>query len=375
MRLDSIVPAEEVLGVTEALLDCPSLEDASDRLARPVGDFVGARSAALFQFRWDNGLPRVGFSSCFGVDPTYHALYNDHYFRHDPLVHSAMLRSGRQPGTRPEVGLFCLADISDYDRLMKTDYYNDFFRPISVHHVLAISVPTGRPEESLVMGLHRPADAKPFDAEDMARARAVSRTVMTKFQALLRDVQLAEKTAIIDILAETRGGRAVLAIDSKGMILYRNRIEGSRPFSDLQAGTALPDSLMALVRPAMRQLDREGQPPGGKPLAVTTGEGLGLAVSLRHISGGGMARRYVLTLERESRPDMESRAAALGLTRRESVIARAVAEGYSNGAIANLYSISVRTVENHLRAIYAKCGASSRTRLTHMLLNDAGETP
>lgn len=57
----------------------------------------------------------------------------------------------------------------------------------------------------------------------------------------------------------------------------------------------------------------------------------------------------------------------LKLTRREVEVAEAVASGLSNKQVADSLEISVRTVENHLRSIFAKCNVATRTRLAAKL--------
>lgn len=52
------------------------------------------------------------------------------------------------------------------------------------------------------------------------------------------------------------------------------------------------------------------------------------------------------------------------LSARELEIASAAAAGLYNKQIANNLAISVRTVENHLRSIYAKVGVTTRTQLS-----------
>ena len=51
------------------------------------------------------------------------------------------------------------------------------------------------------------------------------------------------------------------------------------------------------------------------------------------------------------------------LSSRESEVVAAVAEGLSNKEVACALGISVRTVENHMRAVFAKLKLSSRTQL------------
>ncbi|WP_262844298.1 helix-turn-helix transcriptional regulator [Sphaerisporangium corydalis] len=66
------------------------------------------------------------------------------------------------------------------------------------------------------------------------------------------------------------------------------------------------------------------------------------------------------------------RLSAPGLTAREYEIARLAAGGLANREIATRLVVSVRTVENHLRAVYAKLGVTGRTDLGPFT-GDSGE--
>jgi DNA-binding CsgD family transcriptional regulator len=57
----------------------------------------------------------------------------------------------------------------------------------------------------------------------------------------------------------------------------------------------------------------------------------------------------------------------MALTSREKEVADAVAIGLSNKQVAESLGVSVRTVENHLRSIFAKCNVASRTALAAKL--------
>ena len=61
---------------------------------------------------------------------------------------------------------------------------------------------------------------------------------------------------------------------------------------------------------------------------------------------------------RQSRP-----ASSCGLSAREQEVARLVARGLSNKAIAAQLHLSVRTVESHVRHVLAKAGLDNRTQL------------
>ena len=49
-----------------------------------------------------------------------------------------------------------------------------------------------------------------------------------------------------------------------------------------------------------------------------------------------------------------------GLTRREAEVLRLIAGGLSNREVADVLSLSEKTVENHLTSAYGKIGADNR---------------
>ena len=50
-----------------------------------------------------------------------------------------------------------------------------------------------------------------------------------------------------------------------------------------------------------------------------------------------------------------------GLTGRETEVLHLVAEGYTDGEIAEFLTISVFTVQNHVKSILSKTGTANRT--------------
>jgi DNA-binding CsgD family transcriptional regulator len=62
-----------------------------------------------------------------------------------------------------------------------------------------------------------------------------------------------------------------------------------------------------------------------------------------------------------------------GLSQREAEVAKAVVTGLSNKQVAESLGVSVRTVENHLRSIFAKCGVTTRTMLAARLVRGNGD--
>ena len=70
-------------------------------------------------------------------------------------------------------------------------------------------------------------------------------------------------------------------------------------------------------------------------------------------------------------PAFEPWAGALRLSAREGDVAGLLVQGLRNAEIASALGISLRTVENHLRAVFGKAGVRSRTRLLRHYLDRA----
>jgi DNA-binding CsgD family transcriptional regulator len=81
----------------------------------------------------------------------------------------------------------------------------------------------------------------------------------------------------------------------------------------------------------------------------------------------GSARCVVSTNTRESRPQTAGKAFGL-LSPREREIARMVANGYTNKAIAKVLDISSWTVSTHLRRAFGKLDVGSRAAMVARLL-------
>lgn len=86
-----------------------------------------------------------------------------------------------------------------------------------------------------------------------------------------------------------------------------------------------------------------------------------------------MARAMVLAALLHEKPaSIASRAESHpSLSDREYEVARSVASGLTNKEVGAVLGISVRTVENHLRSIFAKLGVRSRFRLAARLREGA----
>lgn len=71
-------------------------------------------------------------------------------------------------------------------------------------------------------------------------------------------------------------------------------------------------------------------------------------------------------------PDQSGPGPLAGLTPQQQRIARCVAEGATNREVALRLSVSPRTVDHHLRNVFAALGVRSRTELARLLDRGGG---
>ncbi|EED36865.1 transcriptional regulator, LuxR family protein [Luminiphilus syltensis NOR5-1B] len=72
-------------------------------------------------------------------------------------------------------------------------------------------------------------------------------------------------------------------------------------------------------------------------------------------------------VDTDSSITMERRMKRFGLSRREKQVVELLRQGLSSLHIADQLNISARTVNNHLRSVYDKCGVHNRTALIYQL--------
>lgn len=70
----------------------------------------------------------------------------------------------------------------------------------------------------------------------------------------------------------------------------------------------------------------------------------------------------------QRRPLRRRRTDEIGLSPREREVARLVAQGYTNGEIAETLSISAWTVATHLRRVFGKLNVRSRAHMVAALI-------
>ncbi len=203
------------------------------------------------------------------------------------------------------------------------------------------------------------------------------------------DHQSLETAALAATFDRLNG--AVLLLDGQGTVLHANG-RARRLLSDRADRFPTPGNRLrpadaqarAILLAALQQAERGDTALGPDGVAIPFGDGtgtswIGTVISL--VDGSrrplGMHYRAAAILNiRELRRDLPVPRAALaalyGLTRRETAIAAAIAEGGGVPAASAVLGIGVETVRTHLASVYRKTGAGGQTELVRLLASIAG---
>ncbi|MGQ0815655.1 MAG: LuxR C-terminal-related transcriptional regulator [Gemmatimonadota bacterium] len=242
---------------------------------------------------------------------------------------------------------------SDYDRYIKSAYYNEYAAPNEAHDTMTLACALeGAPAPfSMLQFWHARPNGKRFGAREAAILRVLSPAFRAGVETHMRmGQQRANLFATIDAL-----GQAVLVCDISGAVVHQ---------------TPALDSMLAA--------DAEGAQLRNEMLATRTGV---LEVQTSHAcyvirptmfanAMGSMSLRLI-ALERRTpvpRSEHELRG-AYGLTRAKIRVATLIARGLPNADIAQLLSISPHTARRHTEKILQKLKVRSRAEVARLLFS------
>lgn len=208
------------------------------------------------------------------------------------------------------------------------------------------------------LALYREGDAPPF-------AAAEARELGTASELLADAVQRCLFSLVSDLDPAHPAGPAVFIIDAADEVTHvspaaRTAIE---ELGGWEHGS-LPTSLLAVAAVA-----RTG--PVGSATRARGRSGGWMTLRAALLDGPAGRADVVVSVEPTPRADLSRLAlAAHGLTAREEEVAVLVLQGASTKSIASALYLSPHTVQDHLKAIFAKLGVSSRRQMIAQLVLD-----
>lgn len=358
---------KDILEINSDLLACRTLDELRMRAMASMRRILDADSSVFFTVSHTEECPNIDRGLAYGADEKVLANYHDHYMNLDPFLSRAMNEkfSCRFP-------IIVSDQLVNYRSFERTEFYNDFFRPISVHSILGITLNCGARSIGL-LAVHRPRNARRFNQHDQARARLAIPGLSAALQRIMTLEKIDERDWLLDNLVPELPCEGVVVLDSELNPIYCD----ARAHDLLRVLSGNSLNSVEIPEPVRRVCTRLMEGPDqavnfSAPRIELDYQGANkLGARVRLASAGTRGVRLIVCFEKEQKSLVcGHKLKALGLTRREIDIVQLVCLGQTSCQIAENLRISERTVENHLRSIYTKSGVHSRTRLIYHLIAD-----
>ncbi len=298
--------------------------------------------------------------------------YEAYYYREDQWVAGGLRHPGRAILGR---------EVAPEDWYKTSEFLNDLCAQAGVHELVGATVPLGG-SVSGVIGVHRPREAPLFGARDVDRLNVLIPHLKRAMQITLRLTGARiDYQAALDGLERT--GTAVMVVDRNAMILSANTLaemllrRGGSLKSVNGRLTAVErkvaDRLACLIRSATGAGAAPGGPGGGVAIERED-EKLPMTVLVTpfrpKLAGFDAGLPAALVFVRD--PETPAIATGIlkdlfGLTPAQASVAARIAEGHDPEHIAVMLHISLYTVRDHLKIVFAKTGTSRQSQLVALL--------
>jgi DNA-binding CsgD family transcriptional regulator len=206
--------------------------------------------------------------------------------------------------------------------------------------------------------VHREDGPRGFTPEE---ARLVARLSKHVGEGLRRSLLAAAEKTTVD-----PDGPGVLVVAEDGSLVATTEA-GERWMWELEDTELSHERLTLAVQSVLARLvgNQTENPPIAEPsVRVRTRSGRWVAVHAAPMAGLGENRHVAVVIEPAKPAELAPIILlAHGLTRREGQVAQLALQGRTNKRVARDLRISEHTVEDHLKAIFAKVGVSSRGEL------------
>ena len=241
--------------------------------------------------------------------------------------------------------------------------YREVLRPAGLGPELrAVLRDHGRPWGALV--LFREAGAPDLSDDEVRTVAALAPDVAAAVRRTLLVSELAHRDT------DEGPGMAVLRLDG-GTVRLELASRAARTLLEQVPDTLAAGGLPVVVTMMASSLAAEGGAGQRRRVRLRSGRWVSLQLDSLSPEDGDDAGRLSLVIERVGPYELADVIAdAYGLTAREREVARLVVSGYSNPQVAGALFISLATVQDHLKKVFAKLGVRSRHELTARMFFD-----
>jgi DNA-binding CsgD family transcriptional regulator/PAS domain-containing protein len=320
------------------------------------------------------------------IDPQWADRYAEHFAQRNPLLKTD---DPREFARRWELRILTDEDWMPKEELVRTEFYNDFWRPQDIDSALMVRLDmTGMEVASL--NVSRPKRRGQFDKADLEIARQLHPHLIRAFRLGRKMAQVnrvsGELASVLDLSPHglflvgerghvrhvNRAGEAILAARD-GLCIASGRLGAANGHQCKQ--------LHGLIAAAGA---RDGERRSGGTMALPLPDrALPLSITVAPVTSERYSPfhegRCVLVCVTDlnagtSLPGQKLRE-LFGLTGAEARVAVALFEGLSPRETADRHGISPNTVHIHLARIFEKTGTNRQTELARLMMRVVGAFP
>lgn len=272
-------------------------------------------------------------------------------------VHRRRVRRGHR--------CYHLENITRREERASSVSYQDLFVPAGFGHLVALSAPTPRGEVTQFFGFER-AEAPGYSEGGMARLRLLA----TSFAAGIRARAMLDgrRKALQRLLDEV--AHPLLLYDAGGDLLHRNRAFEALLASDPSTGS-LPEAADRLVTRLGRRHEAVRKAEERSALARPEATLEGYRLSASYLPARLAGPEVIVVMVEPPGPILPSVGETMrrfGLTRRQAQVARLMAHGLTDKAIARRLAVRHGTARKHAERVLRKLDLSSRAGIALRLL-------
>lgn len=360
----------DVLLVSRTALECNRAEELVSELLRHLERIFKTGNSTFFFARYLAQALDLDRVITRGIEEKFLFQFREYYHRHDPFL--KVLKGFHLPNA----SVITTEQLISFEDLIRSEYYNDFLRPQSIHHQMSIFL---RCDQRLlgIVSLFRPQTAKRFSSIDIAKAGLMAPHLSGALEKSMISQETLERKSFIDSIVAGLPCKGIMVMDASLNPIYQDK-NALRVLSDLAGGKkierGLLDPLPSEIHLRGKKLltsigqDRAFEPHQLQFDLVSPGNKKRISTQLRLITSHGK-RPILLVCFDPEKPlsHLLKRSKKHGLTGREMEVVSLLSEGLTNKEIGKKLYISEYTVENHLRSIYRKLGVTNRTAVAHRL--------
>ncbi|MCZ2077959.1 MAG: helix-turn-helix transcriptional regulator [Bryobacterales bacterium] len=374
MKKLSVQEVRTIRDLGERARVCETLPELQGVMYEGINRLVGCDSGVCFDstntpFGW-----RFVRGQAFGVTDSDLRRWCQDYQARDPFV-LQLSRLFKCGGRR----IFTSSDIRASVRYEDDAFCNEFLKPQSIYHVMTIgldkaNLPDGVPGG--MIGLHRSKRCSPFAEADVVRVATLLPYYLQAMQRVQIKDMAIERQSIIEVLSSEPPLLGIMILDHDCVPTYVDEevsdllgfpepIKGDAPET---VSHEVTQAIQSICRDMLARHETSDRIPNYRTVRFSTRfhRETTCRIHIRVEEAGRV--QFILCLLHDGHDVDQSAAKRLNLTMREIEVAHLVAKGMTNPQIARLLGISVRTVQNHLRAMYSKADVHNRTGLAAMLL-------